>query len=61
MPWPRRELLTERNLRQSALFKALADDGAVFGQKFGWERPNYFADIGTCLTTNSILLKSLLG
>lgn len=46
MPWPRRELLTERNLRQSALFKALADDGAVFGQKFGWERPNYFADIG---------------
>ena len=46
MPWPRRELVTERNLRQSALFKVLADDGAVFGQKFRWERPNYFSEEG---------------
>jgi sarcosine dehydrogenase len=46
MPWPRRELVTARNLRLSALFTRLSDQGAVFGQKFGWERPNYFAHEG---------------
>ena len=41
MPWPRRELETARGLRRTPLYGALAAGGAVFGQKFGWERVNY--------------------
>jgi glycine cleavage system aminomethyltransferase T len=43
MPWPRRELKTARKQRVSPLYDVLAKDGAQFGQKFGWERANYFA------------------
>lgn len=46
MPWPRREFKAVRNLRLSPLYSRLAQSGAVFGQKFGWERPNYFAPCG---------------
>jgi heterotetrameric sarcosine oxidase gamma subunit len=43
IPWPRRELTSQRGLRQSPLYASTAARGAVFGQKFGWERPLYFA------------------
>lgn len=42
--WPRRELQSGRNLRRSALFDIHAAGGAVFGNKFGWERVNYYSD-----------------
>jgi 4-methylaminobutanoate oxidase (formaldehyde-forming) len=43
MAWPNRELETGRNLRQSPLHDRLAAQGACFGVKNGWERPNWFA------------------
>ncbi len=42
MPWPNRELESARPLRRSPLYAALADRGAVFGSKMGWERANLF-------------------
>ena len=42
MPWPRKELESARGLRKTPLYNALREKGAVFGQKFGWERVNYF-------------------
>jgi 4-methylaminobutanoate oxidase (formaldehyde-forming) len=43
MPWPNRELSTARPFRRSPLYDRLADKGAMFGSKMGWERPNWFA------------------
>jgi glycine cleavage system aminomethyltransferase T/glycine/D-amino acid oxidase-like deaminating enzyme len=44
MAWPRRELESARHLRRSPLYDRLrVDHCAVFGSKFGWERPNFFA------------------
>ena len=43
IPWPRRELTTRRGMRTSPFYAATAARCAVFGQKFGWERPLYFA------------------
>src|SRR3712207_116849 len=43
MPWPNRELASARPFRRSPLYDRLAANGAVFGSKMGWERPNYFA------------------
>ena len=43
MPYPRKELKSCRNLRQSALFSTLDAKNAVWGQRYGWERPNFFA------------------
>ena len=42
MRWPRQELETARPLRTSPLYDLLADKGAEFGVKNGWERVNYF-------------------
>ncbi len=42
MRWPRQELATTRPLRTSPLYGRLAERGAEFGAKFGWERANYF-------------------
>jgi 4-methylaminobutanoate oxidase (formaldehyde-forming) len=42
MPWPRREMQSARGLRCTPLHAAHTAAGAVFGQKFGWERVNYF-------------------
>lgn len=42
MAWPNRESETGRNLRLSPLHDRLAAAGACFGQKGGWERPNWF-------------------
>ncbi len=44
MHWPGEESRTARNLRTSPLYGELAARGAVFGSRFGWERPNWFAD-----------------
>jgi heterotetrameric sarcosine oxidase gamma subunit len=46
VPWPNRELATARPFRRSPLHHLLADKGAVFGSKMGWERPNVFAPAG---------------
>ncbi len=43
MAWPNREFETARNLRLSPLHDRLAAQGACFGVKAGWERPNWFA------------------
>ena len=43
MPWPRKELKTARGLRKSPIYRDLEEAGAVFGQRSGWERANYFA------------------
>eukprot|EP00930_Biecheleria_cincta_P082328 TRINITY_DN72081_c0_g1_i1.p1 TRINITY_DN72081_c0_g1~~TRINITY_DN72081_c0_g1_i1.p1 ORF type:complete len:883 (+),score=157.74 TRINITY_DN72081_c0_g1_i1:53-2701(+) len=40
---PKRETTQARGLRRSPLFDVLEADGARFGQKAGWERPNYFS------------------
>jgi glycine cleavage system aminomethyltransferase T/glycine/D-amino acid oxidase-like deaminating enzyme len=44
--WPNREYATGRNLRQSPLHGRLESQGACFGAKNGWERPNWFAAPG---------------
>ena len=46
MAWPNREFLTGRGLRTSAIHQRLAEQGACFGSKNGWERPNWFARRG---------------
>jgi 4-methylaminobutanoate oxidase (formaldehyde-forming) len=46
IPWPDREMRTARPFRRSPLHQVLADAGARFGSKMGWERPNYFAPPG---------------
>jgi len=46
MAWPSEEHDSARPYRQSPLYERLLDKGAVFGEKLGWERPNWFADAG---------------
>ena len=46
MGWPDDEQTTGRGGRRSPLYGALRDKGAVYGSKFGWERPNWFAPAG---------------
>ena len=41
--WPVEELSTGRGGRRSPLYPLLKAKGAVFGSRFGWERPNWFA------------------
>ena len=41
--WPGEELNSARGVRRSPLYQTLKTQGAVFGSKFGWERPNWFA------------------
>jgi glycine cleavage system aminomethyltransferase T/glycine/D-amino acid oxidase-like deaminating enzyme len=43
IPWPLREPRTGRPQRVSPLHDRLADRGAWFGTKMGWERPNVFS------------------
>ncbi len=40
--WPGEEMQSARGGRRSPLYQVLADQGAAYGSKFGWERPNYF-------------------
>ncbi len=44
--WPHEEHRSVRGIRKSPLYDRLAAQGAVFGQKYGWERPNWFAPQG---------------
>jgi 4-methylaminobutanoate oxidase (formaldehyde-forming) len=46
MAWPSEEHSSARPCRRSPLYGALLDSWAVFGEKLGWERPNWFADAG---------------
>ena len=43
VPWPNLEVATARDVRRSPLHARLAEAGALFGSKMGWERPNVFA------------------
>ncbi len=43
MAWPAEEHTSGRPLRRSPLYDRLAAKRAVFGEKLGWERPNWFA------------------
>jgi sarcosine dehydrogenase len=43
--WPSEEHVSGRPNRVSPLYRRLAEQGAVFGEKLGWERPNWFADL----------------
>jgi dimethylglycine dehydrogenase len=45
--YPDEERAAGRPLRQAPCYDRMKDLGAVFGQKFGWERPNWFAPAGT--------------
>jgi 4-methylaminobutanoate oxidase (formaldehyde-forming) len=44
--FPNRELAAPRDQRRSPLYDRLAEQGAVRGTKFGWERANWFAPAG---------------
>ena len=46
VPWPNRELDSARPFRCSPVHDRLAEAGAWFGSKMGWERPNYIAPDG---------------
>ena len=45
MAWPYEEYRSGRPLRRSPLYDRLKAQGACFGEKLGWERPNWFADL----------------
>jgi sarcosine dehydrogenase len=45
MAWPFEEYRSGRPLRRSPLYDKLMTQGACFGEKLGWERPNWFADL----------------
>jgi 4-methylaminobutanoate oxidase (formaldehyde-forming) len=45
--WPGEEHTSGRQKRRSPLYGRLAAAGACFGEKSGWERPNWFAPPGT--------------
>ncbi len=44
MGWPYEENKSGRPCRKSPLYEVLKEKGACFGEKLGWERPNWFAD-----------------
>ena len=46
MAWPFEEYRSGRPLRTSPLYPTLMEQGACFGEKMGWERPNWFAPPG---------------
>jgi len=45
MAWPSEEHASGRPCRTSPLYDRLREDGAVFGEKLGWERANWYADL----------------
>lgn len=46
MAWPSEENESGRPCRRSPLYETLKASGAVFGEKLGWERPNWYAAPG---------------
>jgi 4-methylaminobutanoate oxidase (formaldehyde-forming) len=51
MQWPNLEFASARPLRRSPIYHALAERGACFGSKMGWERANWFAASGETART----------
>jgi sarcosine dehydrogenase len=47
MAWPLEEYRSGRPLRRSPLYDKLKAQGACFGEKLGFERPNWFADLAS--------------
>lgn len=45
--WPHEEHKSGRPGRRSPLYDRLKENGACFGEKLGWERPNWFADLAS--------------
>ncbi|WP_120499168.1 FAD-dependent oxidoreductase [Roseovarius sp. EL26] len=45
MAWPYEEHDSGRPCRKSPLYDVLREQGACFGEKLGWERPNWYADV----------------
>jgi 4-methylaminobutanoate oxidase (formaldehyde-forming) len=43
--WPSEEHASGRPCRRSPLYGHLKRQGACFGEKLGWERPNWYADL----------------
>src|SRR5262249_41563220 len=43
MAWPNREFESARGIRKTPLHEVLTRQTACFGNKNGWERPNWFA------------------
>ncbi len=43
--WPAEEHDSGRPCRRSPLYELLKGQGACFGEKLGWERPNWYADL----------------
>ena len=54
MAWPHEEHDSGRPCRKSPLYDTLAAQGACFGEKLGWERPNWFADTAAGETPKDI-------
>ncbi len=46
MAWPNEEYQSARPLLKSPLYHRMPENGACFGSKLGWERPNWFAPQG---------------
>lgn len=46
MAWPHEEHSSSRPLRTSPLYAKLKSQNACFGEKMGWERPNWYAPEG---------------
>ncbi|MHA1152802.1 MAG: GcvT family protein, partial [Alphaproteobacteria bacterium] len=46
MAWPHEEHASGRPNRISPIYDTLKEQGACFGEKLGWERPNWFARSG---------------
>lgn len=46
MSWPHEEHVSGRPQRRSPLYDRLVSHGACFGEKMGWERPNWYAPSG---------------
>src|SRR3954447_21897794 len=54
MAWPFEEFSSGRPLRRSPVYDRLKQQGAVFGEKLGFERPNWFVDVGAGETPKDI-------
>ncbi|MFD1328758.1 GcvT family protein [Mycoplana ramosa] len=54
MAWPSEEHASARPFRTSPLYARLKAQGACFGEKLGWERPNWFADLAAGETPQDV-------
>jgi len=52
--WPSEEHDSGRPCRRSPLYGHLKEAGACFGEKLGWERPNWFADLDAGETARDV-------